>query len=68
MKNTQVMLDGTWQVNTAVRYALTSQLTLSAYVNNLLDEERNSSVKTTVFQDGLPSRGRTYALGLELLF
>jgi len=62
-----VRLDGYWQVNAALRYTLTPRLTVSAYTHNLLDEDYGSSVKSA-FAEGLPNRGRTYGVGVEVTF
>ncbi len=57
-----------WVVNTTLRYALANDLTLVGKVNNLLDEKYYDSGKNVLFLEGIPNRGRTYSLGIEMRF
>ncbi|WP_353569983.1 TonB-dependent receptor [Candidatus Albibeggiatoa sp. nov. BB20] len=62
------VLDDYWLLNTAVRYAMTDDLTLVGRVHNLLDEAYYSSTKYAVVADGVLNRGQTYSLGIEWKF
>jgi outer membrane receptor protein involved in Fe transport len=62
------ILDDYWLLNSTVRYAMTSDLTLVGRVRNLLDTEYYSSTKYAVMADGVLNRGQTYSLGIELKF
>lgn len=61
-------LSAYWVINSNVRYTLSDKLTLFTKINNLFDEEYYSSTKTAAFTQGLPNRGRTYAVGVEWKF
>ena len=63
-----ITLDNYWVTNAAIRYALSDQFSLVARVNNLLDEEYFSSTKAVTFLHGVPNRGRSYSLGIEMQF
>ncbi len=58
-------LEGYWVWNTAARYQVNQRLTLFARVENVLDQDYASSIKSLFFNEGLKNRGRTYRLGLE---
>ncbi len=62
------VLDDYWLFNTAVRYALTQDLTVVARIHNLLDEAFYNSTKYLIAEDGVLNRGRTYSLGIEWRF
>ncbi len=59
-------LDSYWVTNTAIRYVLFDQVTLVGRANNLLDEAYFSSSKAVTFSEGVPNRGRSYSLGIEI--
>ena len=63
-----ITLDSYWVTNAAIRYALSDKITLVSSVNNVLDEDYFSSSKATAFSLGVPNRGRSYALGVEVQF
>lgn len=63
-----VDLSSYWVVNGTIRYSLSEQINLIGKVNNLFDKEYYSSSKTTAFIEGVPNRGRTYNLGIEIQF
>lgn len=66
--NRFVNLASHWVINSSLRYALSDKLTIFSKINNLLDEEYYSSTKSAAFTQGLPTRGRTYAVGVEWQF
>lgn len=57
-----------WVWNGAIRYNWNKYLTLVGNVQNLGDEEFMSPTKIANFNLGLPNRGRTYSLGIEIQF
>jgi len=63
-----VDLSSYWVTNGTIRYALLNKVTLVGKVSNLFDEEYHSSSKIVAFMTGVPNRGRTYALGVEVRF
>ncbi len=63
-----VKLDDYWLLNANVRYQLTDWLTLVGQGHNLLDEYYTSSTKLDDRPEGVPNRGRTYSLGIEVAF
>lgn len=63
-----VKLDDYWLLNANVRYQLTDWLTLVGQGHNLLDENYASSSKLNNRPEGIPNRGRTYSLGVEVAF
>ena len=63
-----VDLSSYWVVNGTIRYALFNKVALIGKVNNLFDEDYYSSSKSAAFVEGVPNRGRTYALGVEVRF
>ncbi len=63
-----VKLDDYWLLNANVRYQLTDWLTLVGQGHNLLDEYYTSSTKLDDRPEGIPNRGRTYSLGIEVAF
>jgi len=66
--NNRVKLDDYWLLNANVRYQLTDWLTLVGQGHNLLGEKYFSSTKITGIPEGIPNRGRTYSLGIEVAF
>ncbi|MEZ5673147.1 MAG: TonB-dependent receptor [Thiotrichaceae bacterium] len=67
-KNRFVDLSSYWLANGTIRYNLSNKITLVGKVENLFDQEYYSSSKITAFVEGVPNRGRTYALGMEVRF
>jgi len=67
-KGKLVDLSSYWVTNGTIRYALLNQVTLVGKVSNLFDEDYSSSSKSITFVDGVPNRGRSYALGVEVRF
>ncbi len=61
------LLDDYWLANAKLRYEWTPDLTLSATLYNLLDTEY-ASPSGFPSEEGLPTRGRTYAFGVEVSF
>ena len=55
-------------LNSAIRYNLNESFTLVGQIHNLLDETYTSSTKVVNFIAGVPNRGRTYSLGIEMRF
>ncbi len=62
------VFDDYWVLHSAVRYALTPELTIVGRIHNLLDETYYNSTKYASVTDGVLNRGRTYSLGIELQF
>ncbi len=56
-----------WLANAKLRYEWTPDVTLSATLYNLLDTEY-ASPSGLPSEEGLPTRGRTYAFGVEVSF
>lgn len=61
-------LDDYWLLNTNIRYKLTDHFTIVGQGHNLLDEEYFSSTKLPNIENGIPNRGRTYSVGIEVAF
>jgi iron complex outermembrane receptor protein len=61
------LLDDYWLANVRLRYELNPAVTLSAALYNLLDTEYGSPTGFPS-EEGLPNRGRSYALGVEVSF
>ncbi len=62
------ILDGYQVWHSAVRYTLNKKFTLTARVNNLFDKDYAHPVGGIVFPDGIPNRGRSYLVGMEMQF
>jgi iron complex outermembrane receptor protein len=61
-------LDDYWLLNANVRYEVTDWLTLVGQGHNLLNEKYFSSTKISNIPNGIPNRGRTYSMGVEVAF
>ncbi|NOQ36820.1 MAG: TonB-dependent receptor [Methylococcaceae bacterium] len=61
-------LDDYWLLNTNIRYKVNDWFTVVGQGHNLLDEEYFSSTKLPNMPNGIPNRGRTYSLGIEVAF
>jgi len=57
-----------WVWNSALRYSWNKHLTLVGRAQNLGDKEFISPTKSPLLSIGLPNRGRTYSLGIEVQF
>ena len=68
IKNNIITHGDYWSWNNTIRYNFNKQLTLVSRINNLFDKEYYSSTKTQSFNQGIPNRGRTFMLGVEVEF
>ncbi|MCR8924364.1 TonB-dependent receptor [Dasania sp. GY-MA-18] len=67
--STVVTLDDYWVVNSALRYSFSKKAAIIGRIKNLLDKDYfSSSAVGTSYPLGIPNRGRTYTLGVELNF
>ncbi len=63
---TRIELDSYWRMDATLRYQLEKNINLVGRVNNLLDEDYYSSSKEFNLPLGLPNRGRSANLGIEM--
>lgn len=61
-------IPASWVWNSAIRYNWSDHITWIAQVQNLADEETISPTKLAPLKEGLPNRGRTFSLGIEIQF
>lgn len=61
-------LDDYWKWNGTLRYAWDKHLTWVGRIDNVLDEEFSNPTKLLFYTEGVPHRGRTYSIGVELKF
>ncbi len=61
-------LDAYWLVNTKLRYQLNKSWSGSAQIKNLLDQEYRTAPQGNRLTEGVPNRGREWAIGIEYKF
>ncbi|MDQ7090432.1 MAG: TonB-dependent receptor [Methylococcales bacterium] len=61
-------LDDYWLLNANVRYQMTNWLAIVSQGHNLLNEQYFSSTKLANEPSGIPNRGRTYSVGVDVTF
>ena len=66
--NTKVILDDYFILNGAVSYTFDSNLRFFLRIHNMLDNDYQSATRILAAYEGMPNRGRTTSIGLELPF
>lgn len=64
----QASLDADWVANSKLRYQLSSSINLSLVIKNSFDKDYSSPAQGAGIVDGIPNRGREWALGMEWEF